>query len=234
MSMASASARRGIRSRSISASATSCISSPRFSRARPRSCSACASAGPRTIRTLLTRLVRAHQRAADFVEDVNNRDEVAALLAAPNRIGVAPDVIRRTLDGRLKVSPDGAYRNDPRYLLDRPRRRGAARSRAGGVALCADGALGTGAAVARHARLAAKRVCRPDLYDAALGEPAALPPGEPADGIGAFAGPPSIRTISRRISPRGRSSAPLCDACAACCRNPRTGRQSRQIREGTP
>ena len=46
MSMRSASARRGIRSRSISASATSCISSRRSSRAPPRSCSACASAGP--------------------------------------------------------------------------------------------------------------------------------------------------------------------------------------------
>ena len=39
------------------------------------------------------------------------------ILAAANRIGVAADVIRRTLDGRLKVSPAGAYRSDPRYLL---------------------------------------------------------------------------------------------------------------------
>jgi len=58
---------------------------------------------------VLIRLVRAHARAADFVENAANRDEVAALLAAPNRIGVETDVIRRTLDGRLKVSPDGAY-----------------------------------------------------------------------------------------------------------------------------
>ena len=36
---------------------------------------------------------------------------------------------------------------------------------------------------------AAKAVCRPDLYDAALGRPDAPSPGEPADGIGAFAGP---------------------------------------------
>ena len=36
---------------------------------------------------------------------------------------------------------------------------------------------------------AAKAVWRPDLYDAALGKPAAPSPGEPADGIGAFAGP---------------------------------------------
>jgi NitT/TauT family transport system ATP-binding protein len=37
----------------------------------------------------------------------------------------------------------------------------------------------------------AKAVVRPDLYDAALrGEEAAAGAGEPADGIGAFAGPP--------------------------------------------
>ena len=35
----------------------------------------------------------------------------------------------------------------------------------------------------------AKAVFRPDLYDAAIGEPSSLPAGEPSDGIGAFAGP---------------------------------------------
>jgi NitT/TauT family transport system ATP-binding protein len=35
----------------------------------------------------------------------------------------------------------------------------------------------------------AKAVWRPDLYDAALGAATAPSPGEPADGIGAFAGP---------------------------------------------
>src|SRR5581483_3641852 len=34
---------------------------------------------------VLRRLVRAHQRAADFVEDPRNHDEVAAILSAPNR-----------------------------------------------------------------------------------------------------------------------------------------------------
>jgi hypothetical protein len=36
---------------------------------------------------------------------------------------------------------------------------------------------------------AAKAVFRPDLYDSALEPEPANPPGEPADGIGAFAGP---------------------------------------------
>ena len=63
--------------------------------------------------------------------------------------GVAAEVIRRTLDGRLKVSPDGATRTDANYLLVGREGAGAARSGAGGLALCADGALGTGAAVGR-------------------------------------------------------------------------------------
>jgi NitT/TauT family transport system ATP-binding protein len=65
----------------------------------------------------LLRLVRAHGRAAAFVEDTTNREEVTAMLAAPNRIGVAAEVIRRTLDGRMKVAPDGTMRESDRYLL---------------------------------------------------------------------------------------------------------------------
>src|SRR5262249_541233 len=65
----------------------------------------------------LTRLVRAHSRAADFIEDETRRDEVAAILAAPDRIGVAPEVIRRTLDGRMRVAPDGTVRVNERYIL---------------------------------------------------------------------------------------------------------------------
>ena len=50
MSMRSVSARRGIRSRSISASGTSCISSRRFWRAPPRKSWRCGSLGARNIR----------------------------------------------------------------------------------------------------------------------------------------------------------------------------------------
>ena len=116
-------------------------------------------AGPRRIRDVLLRLVRAHRKAAAFIEDEANREEVAAILAAPDRIDVAAsspcrtagcgaEVIRRTLDGRLKVAPDGTVRTDKRYLL--VGRDGAARPdpAAGRMALCADGALGSGAAVA--------------------------------------------------------------------------------------
>jgi NitT/TauT family transport system ATP-binding protein len=138
---------------------------------------------------VLIRLVRAHAKAADFVEDANNRDDVAALLAKPNRIGVEPDVIRRTLDGRLKVSPDGTYRDDNRYLL--VGREGAARPDPAQAAWLYAQMVRWGQAPLSHDMLAAaKAVWRPDLYDAALGGAVAPATGEPADGIGAFAGPP--------------------------------------------
>ena len=71
--------------------------------------------------------MRAHRKAADFIEDVANREEVAAILGAPNRIDVAgiltvpnridvaSEVIGRTLSGRLEVAPDGTVRSD--FLL---------------------------------------------------------------------------------------------------------------------
>ena len=66
---------------------------------------------------IVAALVRAHGRAADFIEAPENHAEVAAILAAPERIGVAAEVIQRTLDGRLKVAPDGTVRAHDRYLL---------------------------------------------------------------------------------------------------------------------
>ena len=93
---------------------------------------------------ILAALIRAHQRAAEFIEHSENRAEIAGILARPERIGVDADVIQRTLDGRLKISPDGTMRESSRYLLVGRGGRGAARSRAGRLALCADGALGAG------------------------------------------------------------------------------------------
>lgn len=138
---------------------------------------------------VVARLTRAHQRAADFVADVGNRDEVARLLAAPHRLGIEAGAIRRTLDGRLKVSSDGATRTDARYLLIG--REGSARPDAVQAAwLYAQMVRWGQAPLSRDLIAAAKAVWRPDLYDAVLGEPPAATPGEPADRIGAFAGPP--------------------------------------------
>jgi len=137
---------------------------------------------------VLRRLVHAHGRAVAFVEDQANRAEVTALLAAPNRIGASADVIGRTLDGRMKVTPDGAVRVSDRYLM--VGRKAAGRPDPVQAAwLYAQMVRWGQAPLSADLLSAAKAVFRPDLYDAALPGEAALPAGEPADGIGAFTGP---------------------------------------------
>jgi NitT/TauT family transport system ATP-binding protein len=137
----------------------------------------------------LRALIRAHGNAVEFVEDMANREEVCGILAAPNRIGVAPEVIRRTLDGRLKVAPDGTFRSSERYLL--VGRNGAARPDPAQAAwLYAQMVRWGQAPMSRELLEAARAVFRPDLYDEVLGPSPARPTGDPPDGIGAFAGPP--------------------------------------------
>jgi ABC-type nitrate/sulfonate/bicarbonate transport system substrate-binding protein len=132
-------------------------------------------------------LVRAAFRAAEFIEQPHNRAEVARLLARPERIGVDADVIQRTLDGRLKISPDGAMRESSRYLL--VGREGAARPdpvQAGW--LYAQMVRWGQAKLSPNALAVAEAVFRPDLYDAALGTHAETDRARPGS-VAAFAGP---------------------------------------------
>ena len=132
--------------------------------------------------------MRALGKAADFVEDVKNREEASDILAAPTRIGVAAEVIRRTLDGKLKISPDGTSRTSERYLMFG--RLGAARPDPVQAAWLYAQMVRWGHAPLSNEFLAAsKAVFRTDLYDAVLGKGGAQPAGEPVDGIGAFVGP---------------------------------------------
>jgi NitT/TauT family transport system ATP-binding protein len=131
-------------------------------------------------------LVSAAFRAAEFIEQPQNRAETARILSAPERIGVDAEVIQRTLDGRLKISPDGTMRESGRYLL--VGREGAARPDPVQAAwLYAQMVRWGQTSFSPEALKAAMAVFRPDLYDAALGRE-----GKPADApdtIGAFAGP---------------------------------------------
>ena len=137
---------------------------------------------------VLMKLTRAHGRAADFIENPANRGEVSHILSAPERIGVDPEVIQRTLDGRLKISPDGTFRQRERYLLIG--REGAARPDPVQAAwLYAQMVRWGQAAYSPEALETAKSVFRPDLYDAALGAPTGPAHGV-KDGVGAFDGPP--------------------------------------------
>lgn len=135
---------------------------------------------------IVAKLTRAHGNAADFIENPDNRAEVARILAMPNRIDVDPEVIRRTLDGRLKISPDGTMRQSDRYLL--VGREGAARPDPVQAAwLYAQMVRWGQVAYSPEALERAKKVFRPDLYDAALGASAGSAHAV-TDGVGAFDG----------------------------------------------
>jgi ABC-type nitrate/sulfonate/bicarbonate transport system substrate-binding protein len=137
---------------------------------------------------IVAALTRAHYRAAEFIEDPANRAESAAILARPERIGVAAEVIQRTLDGRLKISPDGTMRQSNRYLL--VGREGAGRPDPRQAAwLYAQMVRWGQAAFSAEALKVAKAVFRPDLYDAALGVAADVA-ADASGAVGAFAGPP--------------------------------------------
>ena len=132
-------------------------------------------------------LTRAHHQAAGFIEDADNREEVATILARPERLGVSAELIRSTLAGKLKISPDGTMRDIDRYLLigregvDRPDPRQAAW-------LYGQMIRWGQASPSSEALAAAKAVFRSDLYDTALGLTERTPEVR-TDAIGAFTGP---------------------------------------------
>jgi NitT/TauT family transport system ATP-binding protein len=134
---------------------------------------------------LVASLVRATFRAAEFIEQPQNRDETARLLAQPDRVGVDADIVRRTLDGRLKISPDGTIRESSRYLL--VGREGAMRPDPVQAAwLYAQMVRWGQASISPEALKTAEAVFRPDLFDAALGLDGGSANPYP---VGAFAGP---------------------------------------------
>jgi ABC-type nitrate/sulfonate/bicarbonate transport system substrate-binding protein len=134
---------------------------------------------------ILASLLRATARAAEYVEQPQNRAEVARILAQPDRVGVDTEIIRRTLDGRLKISPDGTIRESSRYLL--VGRDDAARPDPAQAAwLYAQMVRWGQTSFSAGALKDAMAVFRADLYDAALKRRAAAV--APAS-LGAFAGP---------------------------------------------
>jgi NitT/TauT family transport system ATP-binding protein len=97
-------------------------------------------------------------------------------------------VIRRTLDGKLKISPDGTTRTSERYLMIG--RLGAARPDPVQAAWLYAQMVRWGHAPLSNEFLAiSKATFRTDLYDAVLGKGSPLPASEPVDGVGAFVGP---------------------------------------------
>src|SRR5262249_12862893 len=106
-------------------------------------------------------------------------------LAQGERVGVDADLIRRTLDGKLKVSPDGTPRESENYLL--VGREYATRPDPVQAAwLYAQMVRWGQASFSREALNTATSVFRADLYAVAL---KTGPQSGPAVAIGAFTGP---------------------------------------------
>jgi len=135
---------------------------------------------------VLAALIRALARAAAYIEAVEHRSEVTASIA--ERLGVEPSLVSRTLNGVLKVAPDGTMRSTDRYIL--VGRENANRPDPAHAAWFYAQMVRWGQApLSQEAAAIAQSVFRPDLYDAALGRSAPTDNGGPRDGIGAFVGP---------------------------------------------
>lgn len=136
---------------------------------------------------VLAALVRALHASAAFIESPAGRAETASILARADRINVAPELIRRTLDGRLKISPAGQVRESDRYLLIG--RDGAARPDPVQAAwLYAQMVRWGQARLTGEGLKTALSVFRPDVYRAAVGDKAGNQHSEQL-AIGAFTGP---------------------------------------------
>jgi ABC-type nitrate/sulfonate/bicarbonate transport system substrate-binding protein len=139
---------------------------------------------------VLERLLRALYRAADVINDPACEDDVVALLAAPNRLDVAPEIIRGTLKGQMQMAlGDGPCIRADYILIGRD---GAARPEPAHAAwLYAQMVRWNQTALSRDLLAAAKACFRPDLYDAAVGGVArTMAPRKPLDSVRDFTGPP--------------------------------------------
>lgn len=132
---------------------------------------------------VLARLIRAHRAAAEFVEDTDNHDEVAAILARTDRINADASIIKAILAGRLTMTKGGLPHEQRDYMLfgrdaaDRPDPSQATWLYAQMVRWGQTIATPDGLKLARG-------TFRPDLYDAAIGTTAGF--SRPID---AFTGP---------------------------------------------
>jgi NitT/TauT family transport system ATP-binding protein len=135
---------------------------------------------------VLAALIRALAKAADHIEAIEHRAEVTAMIAS--RLEVEPSLVSRTLNGVLKVAPDGTMRSNDRYIV--VGRENASRPDPAHAAWFYAQMVRWGQTpLSEEANAIAQSVFRPDLYDVALGRPAPTNDGGPRDGIGAFTGP---------------------------------------------
>ncbi|MEL6574978.1 MAG: ABC transporter substrate-binding protein, partial [Pseudomonadota bacterium] len=124
---------------------------------------------------LVSRLMRAVWRAGQWLGDASHQMATAEILAKPHHLDVSPEILSRSLEGRLIVSTGGEVRRIPRFIEFSA---GAAqfpwRSQALWMATRLSERLGADPADGARA---ARNVFRPDLYRANLGPIGADLPG---------------------------------------------------------
>lgn len=113
----------------------------------------------------LAAVIRALTRALSWCDDPTNHAELAAMLSAPDLVGVDAAIIERALSGRLVFEPGGAAVDVPDFLrFDRARP-----SPAHGAWFFSQMVRWRQVDWSAGAEAAALAVMRPDVYDAAVG-----------------------------------------------------------------
>lgn len=129
---------------------------------------------------LVYRLVRSLRRAASWCEEKGNRRNLAHLLANPRLLGLQEHIIRDTLEGDLRIAPNGLRLADPDFLVlgrattNRPDSRHA-------KWLYAEMVLAGQTPFSDDAFRAAASVYRPDIYDRATGDASTPAADDPID-----------------------------------------------------
>ena len=153
-------------------------------------------------REIVDRLVRALDGAASFAADPTHYGEVAGLVG--ERIGVATEVVERTLSGRLKLCGDRTERSDPHYLV-----MGGSAARpdpAQAAWLYAQMVRWGQAPMSSDLLNAARAVFSPEIYDAVLGTSEDERGQESADHIGVFTEPTfDLAGVGNVVSMTGRT-----------------------------
>jgi ABC-type nitrate/sulfonate/bicarbonate transport system substrate-binding protein len=129
---------------------------------------------------LVSALIRACLKAADFVTAPDNRAEVAAILARPDRVGVDPKTLRRILDGCWSATGSTVNKD---YLIFGDRTSGRPDPYQAAWLFAQMARWGQARASAENQRVA-KGVFNPTFFDRETRSPR-IPPAH----ISAFAGP---------------------------------------------
>jgi two-component system, oxyanion-binding sensor len=146
---------------------------------------------------LAGKLVRAIWRAGRWLGQPDNFSVASEILAAPGRLGVSPELIERSLTGRLVISPAGEERVVPGFLRFHD---GAAgfpwRSQAGWIGARLAGRHGLDPVAAQET---AARLFRSDLYRLYLGSTGADLPAASAKVEGSLSQPSPVGSSRGRL-----------------------------------